>query len=63
MDNQEESEFELSKRGNVRKFNHKIEEKDIDLNNIFPFKNKMNNATPNFMPQNKNDSSGGFKIN
>ena len=49
MDNQEEPEFELSKRGNVRKFNHKIEKKNnIDLNNIFPFKNKMNNATQFF---------------
>jgi hypothetical protein len=33
-------DFELSKRGNIRKFNYKIEEDKIDLNVIFPFKNK-----------------------
>ena len=63
MENQEEPEFELSKRGNVRKFNHKIEEKEIDLNTIFNFKNKMNNSTPDFMPSNKNENNEEFKIN
>ena len=44
-------DFELSKRGNIRKFNYKIEEDKIDLNEIFPFKTNMNNNTPDIIPQ------------
>ena len=44
-------DFELSKRGNIRKFNYKIEEDKIDLNEIFPFKNNMNNNMPDIIPQ------------
>jgi hypothetical protein len=44
-------DFELSKRGNIRKFNYKIEEDKIDLNVIFPFKNNMNNNMPDIIPQ------------
>jgi len=55
MENKENNindvDYELSKRGNIRKFNYKIEDDKIDLNEIFPFKNNMNNNMPEIIPQ------------
>lgn len=54
MDNQN-VEFELSKRENVRKFNHKIAPNaKNDLNTLFPTKNKMNDSSPEIFPNSKN---------
>lgn len=39
-------EYELSKRDNVRKFNHKVINNNTDLNSIFGEKAKMNSSTP-----------------
>ena len=47
-------EYELSKRDNVRKFNHKVANAKNDLTSIFPMKNKMNNASPEIFPSSKN---------
>lgn len=54
MENQN-VEFELSKRENVRKFNHKVAPTTKnDLNTIFPSKNKMNDSSPEIFPDSKN---------
>lgn len=55
MDNQS-LDFELSKRDNVRKFNHKVPNAKYDLNTVFETKNKMNNSSPDILPSVKSFS-------
>lgn len=74
MDNNNNTqlEFELSKRDNVRKFNHKIPTTKIDLKEIFIKKQEINNSSPDIFnnesknkkssnPQNKSSYFNGYK--